>query len=369
MNEIIIEILKLFIVGLSGGGLGALLSIKLRKNIAKQEHLKNAIEHLGHGSESVRMGGAHEIFHLAKDNIDLRQIVIDILCTHIRQTTRGKDYQAEYKAEPSEEIQSLLSLLFVQDQAVLEGCTINLRGSYLRGAILDKSYLKNANLIGVNLQDAYLHEAQLQKANLWKAQMQYARIIRAQMQGAYLEDAQMQSVSLMFTQLQGTNLNNAKLQTAILSCAEFQGAILMGANMQGAILVNTNLQGAILTSSRMQGAHLNKTQMQGVDSTECVPAGDFESRIRSGIDDYDGLLGIYFSGGITKEEVDASCAGVIGSNVDSLRKELSSHVGHAKSDELGFELQSEGRIIKGAYKQEEAEEWIAEYNKATQEKS
>ena len=32
----------------------------------RQERLKNAIEHLGHESESVRLGGAYELFHLAQ---------------------------------------------------------------------------------------------------------------------------------------------------------------------------------------------------------------------------------------------------------------------------------------------------------------
>ena len=59
----------------------------------RQERLKNAIEHLGHKSDSVRLGGAYELFHLAKDTLKedakekLSQTVLDILCAHIRQTT------------------------------------------------------------------------------------------------------------------------------------------------------------------------------------------------------------------------------------------------------------------------------------------
>ena len=53
----------------------------------RQERLKNAIEHLGHDSDSVRLGGAYELFHLAEDTKELRQTVLDILCAHIRQTT------------------------------------------------------------------------------------------------------------------------------------------------------------------------------------------------------------------------------------------------------------------------------------------
>ena len=139
----------------------------------RQERLKNAIEHLGHKRESVRMGGAYELFHLAKDteDEDLRQTVMDILCAHIRQmttdqTTRGKDYQAEHKSKPSEEIQSLLTLLFVQEHDVFKGRSINLQDSYLNGANLSQARLKKANLREAQLQRADLRSAQLQGADL-----------------------------------------------------------------------------------------------------------------------------------------------------------------------------------------------------------
>ena len=84
----------------------------------RQERLKNAIEHLGHEKDSVRLGGAYELFYLAKDTLKdtekLSQTVLDILCAHIRRTTGESEYQEAHKSKPSEEIQSLLTLLFVQ---------------------------------------------------------------------------------------------------------------------------------------------------------------------------------------------------------------------------------------------------------------
>ena len=92
-------------LGISMGGvvlvLQALMSYKRAKAMEdavlkteqgqRLERLKNAIEHLGHEAVSVRLGGAYELFHLAKDATEdtkkLRQTVLDILCAHIRQTT------------------------------------------------------------------------------------------------------------------------------------------------------------------------------------------------------------------------------------------------------------------------------------------
>ena len=63
----------------------------------RQERLKNAIEHLGYERDIVRMGGAYELFHLAKDAKDLRQTVLDILCAHIRWTTGRSEYRKANK--------------------------------------------------------------------------------------------------------------------------------------------------------------------------------------------------------------------------------------------------------------------------------
>ena len=79
----------------------------------RQDRLKNAIEHLGHESDSVRLGGAYELFHLAKDTLledtkeQLSQTVLDILCAHIRRTTGEDEYREKHKSKPSEEVQRL----------------------------------------------------------------------------------------------------------------------------------------------------------------------------------------------------------------------------------------------------------------------
>ncbi len=137
----------------------------------RQERLKNAIEHLGHSSDSVRLGGAYELFHLAEDEDtaenkkDLRQTVLDILCAHIRQTTREREYRKDYKQNPSEEIQSLLTLLFVQEHKVFTGLHINLQESWLNESNLNKARLEKANLRGAQLHGAHLEGAQLHGAS------------------------------------------------------------------------------------------------------------------------------------------------------------------------------------------------------------
>ena len=281
----------------------------------RQERLKNAIEHLEHGKDAVRLGGVYELFDLAQDTEELRQTVFDILCAHIRQTTSEEEYRKKHKSKPSEEVQSLLTLLFVQDHEVFKCLRINFQGSWLNGADLRKARLKKAILVGVNLQ----------KAGLYSAQMQGAILVRAQMQGAELAGTQMQKAKLRGAQMQGAILEEAQMQKAKLRGAQMQGAVLAGTHLQGAILAGTHLQGAILAGTHLQGAILEEAQMQGVASHGDSSAS-FEKRIRERID---------------KE---SDLAGAIS------------------------EYQSIQELMRGAttgsYTAEEAEKWIAKYKEA-----
>ena len=70
----------------------------------------------------MRLGAVYELYHLAEDAKELRQTVLDILCAYVRQTTGGSEYREAYGRKPSEEIQSLLTLLFTKASTVLMIC-------------------------------------------------------------------------------------------------------------------------------------------------------------------------------------------------------------------------------------------------------
>ena len=295
----------------------------------RQERLKNAIEHLGHGSDSVRMGGAYELFQLAKDteDEDLRQTVMDILCAHIRQTTGEDKYKEKHETKPSEEIQSLLTLLFIDKHNIFKGCPINLQGSYLNGATLSRARLNKADLR------------------------------QAQLQGANLSMAQLQEASLNEAHLRGSDLSGAKLQVSNLTDAHLQGATLWQAQMQGTKLLHAQLEGASLWAAQLQGSILVFAQLQG---TSRSILNGFENQIRIRIGEPSDLTEIIFAGGLQEEDLDTLCEGLSDDQAQVLRETLRPHVGKPASNELP---ENSGTKI-GAYTQEEAEQWIAEYNKA-----
>ncbi|MCY4387500.1 MAG: pentapeptide repeat-containing protein [Desulfurellaceae bacterium] len=312
----------------------------------RQERLKNAIEHLGHDKDSVRLGGAYELFHLAQDTKDLRQTVLDILCAHIRRTTGEAEYRKTYKSQPSEEIQSLLTLLFVQEHEAFKGLQINLQGSWLNGANLERACLVRAVLTGAHLQRAILSDANLQGTNLGGAYLQEARLWRVSLQGATLEWAGLQEAHFRKACLQGINLHMARLQGASLQAARLQGAFLGGA--------------------RLQGASLQDVQLQGVRSRadDRPPPISFAEHIRKHIGQESDLCRVTFEGGLNSQKVEELVKDLSSNEeANELWNKLIPHIDRPSS----HELPENSGAITGAYTAEEAEEWIAEYNEAMSE--
>ena len=333
----------------------------------RQERLKNAIEHLGHPSDSVRLGGAYELFHLAQDTAedkrDLRQTVLDILCAHIRRTTGENAYREKYKSRPSEEIQSLLTLLFVQKYEVFKGLHINLQGSWLNGVNLREARLERAILDDVRLQDAHLESVRLQGARLWNADLEGSHLDRAHLEGAYLDWVNLQRARLYEADLKGASLAMARLQAANIGAAKLQGAELSRAGLQGAMLGDSFLQGATLWQAGLHAAHLAGTKLQGTTGGIRPHSSTFAQRIREVVGRETDLTGVVFEGGLNEEYVESIVKGWPERDADKLRGELKLH----SYIRASYELPENSYAITGAYTEEEAEQWIAEYNKAMSE--
>ena len=291
----------------------------------RQERMKNAIEHLGHKKVAVRLGGAYELFHLAQDTKELRQTVLDILCAHIRQSTSDNKYKEDNASKPSEEIQSLLTLLFVRDddQDTFKDLHIDLKGSWLNGAKLVKARMKDADLT-----KAYLMKADLRSAMLHRAKLLEARLHRAD-----LSSAELQGATLFMGQMQMAILYNAQLHKAGFEYALLQGVNLGKAVLKGANLYETELQGANLYQAQFQEAYLKETKIQGTVCTSVYFVYDFEEHIRSRIGEKAIISNVIFTEGSEQYDLDYI------------------------TDVIG--------AVTKPYNQQEAEVWIDEFNEAT----
>ena len=185
-------------------------------NIA--ERFKNAIEHLGNDSASVRLGGVYALHHIAQEVDEYRKRIFEILCAHIRETTTHTEYKTKETGSrvigPTIEIQSILNLLFIetQGQKTYKGLQSNLEGADLQGARCQEANLLNARLWNVNLQNAILWNANLENATLLRANLQNANLWDANLQNANLWDANLQNADLLNANLQNADLLNANLK-------------------------------------------------------------------------------------------------------------------------------------------------------------
>ena len=328
----------------------------------RQERLKNAIEHLGHKSDSVRLGGAYELFHLAKDTKELRQTIMDILCAHIRRTTGETEYQEKRKLKPSEEVQSLLTLMFVEEHKVFKGCRINLQGSWLNGANLQRARLQGANLVEACLQGADIEKAKLQGANLMKAYLQGAELREAHLHGARFGKAHLQGAFLECARLHGADLEEAEMQIAYLFRTQFQGASLVRTRLQGTTLTSAHLQGANLWDACLQGANLNQARLQGINNEDSDTS--FAERIRGWIGRESMSPVAIFGGGLSGEDIDSLVEELPNENLKGLlRERLNTHIGKPENKQLSQDREA----ITKPYTKEEAEQWIAEYEEAMSE--
>ena len=238
-------------------------------------------------------------------------------------------------------------MLFVQEYEVFKGCHINLQGSWLNGVNLEDAHLEKAVLTETHLQEADLSGADLQMAYLIEARLQGADFSTTNLQGALLREAQ----------LQGAWLAWARLQEALLRRAQLQGATLRGTQLQGATLDTAQLQGAWLCEAQLQEADLLRTDLRGAQS-RIGASPKFSQRMRELIGQESDLSGAIFEGGLSREDLDSLVEGFSDKEAKELREKLESHIGKPVSHQLPK------NAIPGAYKEEDAEKWIAEYAEA-----
>ncbi|KAA6323205.1 Secreted effector protein PipB2 [termite gut metagenome] len=209
------------------------------------------VELLGNASESARTGAAYNLFFLAKEfPEEYSKSVFEILCSHIRTNTNDKEYQDKYKTSPSNEIQTIVDLLFrnyEDEQYPFLGYEAILRNSFLAGCDLGSTYLKGAYLTKANLENANLRQADLEGAHFKKAYLWEVNLERANLWETHLEGA-----SLWKAHLEGADLRRADLSEANLEEADLSYAYLEDANLEG-----TNLKGVDLDKARNLDKALN----------------------------------------------------------------------------------------------------------------
>lgn len=186
------------------------------------ESFAKAVEQLGSGEISVRLGAALALEALGKASPRLLSQTIEILCAYIREKRPLPDAEREEEGTVPPRLPRLPTdiQLIVEIISRLKACdrlnriTVDLRDTNLSGANLRRADLRGANLSGADLCGANLGGADLSGADL---------------SGADLRDAKLIWADLIMANLKGASLIRASLWLADLTDADLSGADLSGA--------------------------------------------------------------------------------------------------------------------------------------------
>jgi hypothetical protein len=202
----------------------------------------SGVELLGNPHESARIGGAYNLYFLARDNKGYRKTVCEILCAHIRTITSDTNYQEKYKDKPSNEIDSIIYLLFHKRE-------FNVSEEEIHGSIfmdkskfLSKAYLCGANFMTTKLDGVHLMSAKLNYAHFTLAELQGVRFGSAELKNSFFGHSKLNDVDFIGAQLGHADFHDVKEMRKV----DFRVATLENANFQSGKMIEVDFSGAVL---------------------------------------------------------------------------------------------------------------------------
>ena len=222
-----------------------------------EERFKSATESLGHNKASVRIAAFYQFYHFAKFATNERKKeIFEILCAHLRDTTRQESYRTGVgEKKPTEECQSLLHVLFrMEGKSIFSEFPASMWNIYLVGADLSDAQMSGAALASSDLRDANFDSADLRAAFMVSADMRKTRFVKANLQ----------YVDMINSNLKGANLGKANMRYSQVSCAEFNGANLAVVDFRNAGAVGVDFSGAHVSGADFRGAALRCAIFRGV---------------------------------------------------------------------------------------------------------
>jgi len=237
------------------------IQIELQSKSQRDSRFYKGVELLGNANESTRTGATYSLFFLAKDYPEeFAKPVFEIFCSHIRNITTTEEYKKNNNKRPSNEIQSILNLLFKNQSLDLDGSF----WSEEREQEEDEEYIRDTIFkdFSPNLSHSYLKYADLIEANLYGAQFSNSNLEGAFLAGSCLQESVFEKTILIKANICGANL-----------CGSFflSGTKLNNADLEGATLDSLTLDDVILDYAKISKDDFsmvfsaNKTNLEKVD--------------------------------------------------------------------------------------------------------
>jgi hypothetical protein len=181
----------------------------------------SGVELLGNPHESTRIGGAYNLYFLARDFEELRPAVCEILCAHLRTIAHKSKFETEEQLAkyPKNEVQSIIDLLFRKHETDESGEEVPI--FHKENKSLDEVLLWNVYIGGLEGRDSHI----LNRVHFARA-----------------------------------TLIEVRFPNGLLTSVKFYGTILINVNFDEATLTDVDFFSATLTAVHFSGVTLAKVR-------------------------------------------------------------------------------------------------------------
>ena len=297
------ELIKLIIQVIGGLILlfGAYYSLKIAEaskennkliekgNIA--ERFKNAIEMLNNDNQSICLSGIYALNEIAKDNLEYREQVFNILVEYINYNTRNLpswleiQKPARFSVQPSIQIMTILTLLFSREKTIFKKFKATFENTKLYGAKLDKFNFSRCIFRNVQLQNSSFQDTWFIDSKIYNSDFTFSDFT-----GAYFTDAKIwDNTNFSCCFLCGVRFTGTWIQLTDFSCSNIQESYFYGVKMNLCIFNgvqfmtyhNFNFNAASMFFKNIKGLEHVGHEIIARGANRANSISNFEKRINS----------------------------------------------------------------------------------------
>ena len=212
--------------------------IQILAKQSRDNRFSSGVELLGNTNESARIGAAFTLYFLANEFNEYRKLTCEILCAHIRTVTNKQEYKIHYTDRLSNEIQTILDLLFKEEYgSIFDSYHKNLAGAICYGANFADGILNNVNFKFVTLNNANFSNAKLGDVDFKDAKLSNVNFESAKLSNINFFRATLSNVSFERVAFNHTLFSFAKFKDKI----DFTGTSLANIPLEEIIRPNRSL--------------------------------------------------------------------------------------------------------------------------------
>ena len=212
--------------------------LQIQDKQSRDHRFSLGVELLGNPNESARIGGAFNIYFLATEYKEYRKPACEIFCAHIRTFTNKQEYKISHTEKPSNEIQTIIDLLFRKEYGLyFDNCNKNFSGALLNGI----SFFE-AILVNVDFKMAALSNINFSKAKLNSIDFKDAKLSKVNFESTIFSDVNFFRATLNNVDFEFATLNNITFSFAtFLENIDFTGTVLANVPLKEIVRPNRSL--------------------------------------------------------------------------------------------------------------------------------